>query len=340
MTGELIPTGVTFGVGRNSLNNQFSGTAEFNNIILESGANFSGGTGGGALFSGGTDLYNIFSTGGGGDVTRVQGGTNIATGGTENLPIINLENDISLTSVQTTQGFSGGQGTNTTSYLGRTAIGYGTFSQYAWFSHIDSVTQTGYALVQSPNGSTTINATLSGDGISFRLDNASVIKISGNTGYVGINTPAPSERLHVVGSIKMVDGNQGYGKIPYDTGDGTMEWSAFTFSSPSSPSTFDYGTTATTLGWDVLNQSNSAKVILSGNVTLNVLNAVSGGFGTLKITQDGVGSHSLTLGTGTHRVANGGGGSITLTSTPSAIDIITFFYDGSVFNWNAGYNYS
>ena len=45
MIGELIPTGVTFGVGRNSINDQFSGTAEFNNIILGSGANFSGGLG-------------------------------------------------------------------------------------------------------------------------------------------------------------------------------------------------------------------------------------------------------------------------------------------------------
>lgn len=62
MKGELIPTGVTFGVGRNSINDQFSGTGEFNNIILDSGANFSGGSGGGIIFSAGTDLYDIFNT--------------------------------------------------------------------------------------------------------------------------------------------------------------------------------------------------------------------------------------------------------------------------------------
>ena len=61
MNTELIPTGVTFGVGRNSINESFSGTAEFNNIKLDSGANFSGGTGGGIIFSGGTDLYDIFT---------------------------------------------------------------------------------------------------------------------------------------------------------------------------------------------------------------------------------------------------------------------------------------
>jgi hypothetical protein len=86
MIGELIATGITYGVGRIALNDAFSGTAEFNNIILDSGANFSGGTGGGAILSGGTDLYNIFSTGGGGSTTASNGltksGDNITLGGT------------------------------------------------------------------------------------------------------------------------------------------------------------------------------------------------------------------------------------------------------------------
>lgn len=64
MTGELIPTGVTFGVGRNSINDAFSGTAEFNNISLDTGGDFSGGTGAGVIYSGGTDLYSIFATSG------------------------------------------------------------------------------------------------------------------------------------------------------------------------------------------------------------------------------------------------------------------------------------
>ena len=99
MTGELIPTGVTFGVGRNSINTSFSATAEFNNLVLDSGADFSGGTGGGVLISGGTDLYNIFATSSSSDVTRVIGGTNITTGGTANLPTINLDDNISMASL-------------------------------------------------------------------------------------------------------------------------------------------------------------------------------------------------------------------------------------------------
>jgi len=78
MIGELIPTRVTFGVGRNSINTMFSGTAEFNDIILDSGANFSGGTGGGIILSGGTDLYNIFTTTSGS--TTADNGLNIVEG--------------------------------------------------------------------------------------------------------------------------------------------------------------------------------------------------------------------------------------------------------------------
>jgi hypothetical protein len=86
MIGELIPTGVTFGVGRNSINTSFSGTAEFNNVALDSGADFSGGTGGGILYSGGTDLYNIFVTSSVDTTTAGNGltktGDNITLGGT------------------------------------------------------------------------------------------------------------------------------------------------------------------------------------------------------------------------------------------------------------------
>lgn len=61
MIGELIPTGVTFGNGRQNINNSFSGNAEFNNITLDSGGDFYGGNGGGVIYSGGTNLYDIFS---------------------------------------------------------------------------------------------------------------------------------------------------------------------------------------------------------------------------------------------------------------------------------------
>jgi hypothetical protein len=76
----------------------FSGTADGGDIISDSlsATTISGGT----IFSGNTDLYDIFlTTNDGNDITRVQPGTNITTGGTANEPIINLDNDIVLNSV-------------------------------------------------------------------------------------------------------------------------------------------------------------------------------------------------------------------------------------------------
>jgi hypothetical protein len=104
MIGELIPTGVTFGTGRISINNQFSGTAEFNSI--EVFGNLSAGTGG-AFYSGGTDLYNIFSTNNGRENATIDPYLNLGTtgltainwdvsGSSTNYEVI-LSGDVSLT---------------------------------------------------------------------------------------------------------------------------------------------------------------------------------------------------------------------------------------------------
>jgi len=76
-----------------------TGVTEFTAGLVSN--EFSGGT----FYSGGTDLYDIFSTND--DITRVSGGANISTGGTANNPIINLDADIILTSVNATT-LSGG----------------------------------------------------------------------------------------------------------------------------------------------------------------------------------------------------------------------------------------
>jgi hypothetical protein len=67
-----------------SFNNiTFSGTASGGDII---GTNVSGTT----FFSGGTDLSTIIANSASGDITRVQNGLNTYTGGTGNLPTINI----------------------------------------------------------------------------------------------------------------------------------------------------------------------------------------------------------------------------------------------------------
>lgn len=124
MTGELIPTGVTFGVGRNSINDAFSGTAYMNNIELDSGGNFSAGTGGGVIYSAGTDLYSIFlTTADGNDITRVQPGSNISTGGTGNLPTINVISSPSFNSITASGASSFNTLSATTFFSGSTNLG-------------------------------------------------------------------------------------------------------------------------------------------------------------------------------------------------------------------------
>lgn len=508
MIGELIPTGVTFGVGRNSLNDAFSGTAEFNNIMLGSGANFSGGTGGGIIYSAGTDLYNIFLTSATDATTASNGltksGDNITLGGsltgsTEiNLSGFNISFlggnigintspstsfDISgLTSIRGQVGsdtlsphleiyhntqaqpvaqyqhwssdnisISNGlywdsgswrnsdTGSNFQIYkwadafrfnygtggtLGATATVGGGFAltntgnlKIGGFTQLGTVTATekvdidGNIIVRGGatiTGNTIVNSSFSAGTIYSGATNLN--EIFSNVSYVINNfVPLSGTSTNISGDIEFNDDigllwNGGSEVITYDSGAGTLTFNtsdgvdfesgviysagtdlysifgaggeANTASSVGggnsifkqksgvdlqfrslsagtnitittgdtitigNPSTFDYGSKSGAFNWDVLNDSSSSKVILSGNVTLNVLNVTSGGFGTMKITQDGVGSHTLTFGAGTHRVANGGGGSITLTSTPGAIDIISFFYDGSEFNWSAGYNYN
>jgi hypothetical protein len=63
----------------------------------------------GPILSGGTNLYDIFTGGGGGagDVTRVQPGTYISTGGTPNYPTVNLATDINLTTMSAATIYSG-----------------------------------------------------------------------------------------------------------------------------------------------------------------------------------------------------------------------------------------
>ena len=54
----------------------------------------------------------------------------------------------------------------------------------------------------------------------------SSIVIDSVTGNVGIGTTEPDEELHVVGSIKMVDGNQGAGRVLTSDANGVGSWQA------------------------------------------------------------------------------------------------------------------
>jgi hypothetical protein len=104
-------------------------------------------------------------------------------------------------------------------------------------------------------------------------------------------------------------------------------------------------TDAAPVAWDVgSNPANNAKVtftVHSGSRTLNVANMVTGGTYVLVMVQDGTGGENLTGGTGcTWKQLGGGGGTFTLTATAAAIDVLTFYYDGTNCYANLGKAYN
>ncbi|MES2621034.1 MAG: hypothetical protein V4615_09285, partial [Bacteroidota bacterium] len=76
-----------------------------------------------------------------------------------------------------------------------------------------------------PNSTQRTNATAIGYNAKVNADNAMVL---GGTGAdlvnVGIGVTAPLDRLHVVGSIRMVDGNQAANKVMASDANGTARW--------------------------------------------------------------------------------------------------------------------
>jgi hypothetical protein len=102
-------------------------------------------------------------------------------------------------------------------------------------------------------------------------------------------------------------------------------------------------TDAATIVWGV-DISLNAIVTLGGNRDLNITGLTDGCSGTLIVKQDGSGNRNLFLSgtTGTHKIVNGGGGSLIFSSGANEEDIISFVYylGATTFYWNIGYNYN
>lgn len=83
----------------------------------------------------------------------------------------------------------------------------------------------------------------------------------------------------------------------------------------------------------------NATVTLAGNRTLAITGTVAGQSGTLVVKQDATGSRTLTLPAGS-KVRDGGAGAITLSTVANAIDILSYYYDGTNYFWTYGKNYT
>lgn len=93
-----------------------------------------------------------------------------------------------------------------------------------------------------------VNATAIGSFAEVGASNSMVLgSINGFNGAiastnVGIGTTTPQERLHVVGNIRMVDGNQAAGQILTSDANGTASWTAkSTISSGTLDEAYDFG---------------------------------------------------------------------------------------------------
>jgi hypothetical protein len=88
---------------------------------------------------------------------------------------------------------------------------------------------------------------------------------------------------------------------------------------------------ASTTTWAIGNAPlASGTLTLTGNTTLNLTGLLNSGNYTLKLVQDSTGSRTVTLGSGcTWKVSGNGGGAITPSVSPGAIDILAFTYDGT-----------
>ena len=176
----------------------------------------------------------------------------------------------------------------------------------------------------------------------------SALKINRTNGNVGINNTTPSEKLDVSGKTKtttlQITSGATNGYVLTSDASGNATWQASSGGVTIDPYN-NVGNTGTTLTWDVSGNSTNYQATLTANTTLNLTNVRNGDYGTLIVTQDIVGSRTITFGTvngagTTHRVTNGGFGSPTLTSNANAIDILTFTYNGSTMFWTVGNDYT
>jgi hypothetical protein len=92
--------------------------------------------------------------------------------------------------------------------------------------------------------------------------------------------------------------------------------------------------------WNLLIGTNGDLTLVNNaNTVISITNAVAGVYGTIILRQSNIGNGTITLPAGSKVVSNGGG-AVTLSTTAFAVDILSFYYDGSNYFWTYGKQYS
>ena len=139
----------------------------------------------------------------------------------------------------------------------------------------------------------------------------------------------------VVGAL-LADGDIDF---TYDDA-GNTETNALKGTAPALNPAFSPLTDGATITWATAGaRVNNAKVTLGGNRTLSITGAVDGASGVLKVIQDGTGGRTLALPAGS-LVVGGGAGVISLSAAAGAIDVISWYYDGTNYFWTYGKNFT
>ncbi len=89
-----------------------------------------------------------------------------------------------------------------------------------------------------------------------------------------------------------------------------------------------------TITWAIASTPSATATVTftvhSGSRTLAITNPLINTPYTIKLVQDATGGEGIILGTGcTWKVSGGGAGAVTLTNGASAIDVLSFWYDGT-----------
>lgn len=220
-------------------------------------------------------------------------------------------------------------------------IGIGTLTPGADL-HVTGDTIIGGTLSATTYNNLPISGLTQGVGINISGTNGNyTLTVTGSTGSSGTSGINGTSGISGTSGINGINGTSGLsGTSGINGSSGTSGIGSVGINSYN-----NVGSTGTTLNWDVSGVSTNNQVILTANTTLSLINVRNGEYGTLIVTQDAIGGRTLTLGNvngsaGTHRVANGGGGSVILTSNASATDIITFTYNGSTMYWTVGNDYT